>query len=98
MIPQKTYMPGWPERLTDNEGNSYVRLRDGKPSGQYVGECCLYGLVLPGGLVSRAHQWVPTLGSTEDDMRLSGGAWISAEELVSYGQTPIEIPQEPIAP
>jgi len=99
MIPQKTFMPGWPDQLTDNAGNRFVRLRDGKPTSEYGGETCLYGLVKflgLHGLIDRAHQWIPNLGATERDMTLTGGTWSSAEELEAYGQTSIVIPPEPV--
>jgi len=95
-VPEKNYMPGWPYRLLDNDLKRYVLLRDGKPVDEFSGESCLYGLLDAGGYIDRNHQYVPLLGATSHDMRLSGGTWISAEELNRYGQTGIIVPPEPV--
>jgi hypothetical protein len=96
ILPSTTYMPGWPERLVDNDGVRYVRLRDGNPTSEFSGETCLYGVLDEAGFLDRAHQWVPLLGATLIDMRLAGGVWMSAKELHWSGQTPIVIPPEPV--
>jgi hypothetical protein len=96
MIPEKTFMPGWPEHLVDNDDNLYVRLRDGKPASEFAGESCLYALVGEHGCIDKSNQWVPVLGATEDDMRLTGGTWMTAEQLEAQGQTPIVLPHEPV--
>jgi len=96
MIPEKTFMPGWPEHLVDNDDNLYVRLRDGKPASEFAGESCLYGLVGEHGCIDKSQQWVPVLGATDDDMRLTGGTWMTAAQLEAFGQTPIVLPQEPV--
>ena len=95
-IPSQTHASGWPDFLRDNDDNVYVRLRDGKPETEFTGESCLYGFLFNDGFIDREYQWVPVMGSTEDDMRLTGGVWMDSGELVKYGQTPIEIPPEPI--
>jgi len=95
-VPDKNWMPGWPEHLTDRYGEHYVILRDGKPTSKSGGESCLYGLLDEEGYIDRSHQWIPNLGATENDMTLSGGSWSSPASLVSYGQTPIVIPDEPV--
>jgi len=95
-IPEKTYESGWPLTLQDNDERVYVRLRDGKPDSEFSGESCLYGLLDADGYIIREELWVPVLGAIEDDMTLTGGPWMDAEELVKYDQTPIRIPDEPI--
>jgi hypothetical protein len=95
-VPEQTFMPNWPEYLTDTQGDTYVLLRDGKPSGDYGGEACLYGRIGSDGYIDRAHQWTPVLGATYADMRLAGGTWMSAKQLIAAGQTPITMPDEPI--
>jgi hypothetical protein len=82
--------------LEDNDGNLYVRLRDGNPTSEFTGESCLYGFLFADGFIDRQYQWVPVMGSDEDDMRLTGGPWMNESELIKYGQTPITIPPEPI--
>ncbi len=101
-LPPQTYSPGWPERLTDSHGQLYVRPRDGEGTTEFTGESCLYGLVEANGMINRSYQYVPAMGYTAaapaSDVVMSGGPWISAEDLVRYGQTPIVIPPEPIEP
>jgi hypothetical protein len=96
ILPDTTYLPGWPERLSDNAGAHYVRLRDGKPTNEFGGEVCLYGLVRDDGFVDRSTQWVPILGATAMDLTMSGGPWMTAHQLEEIGQTPIKVPPEPV--
>lgn len=95
-VPEKTYQTGWPEFLEDNDGNEYVLLRDGAETSPNTGEVCLYGLLDADRNIIREYQWVPVLGATAADMRLSGGTWMEPEEFIRYGQTPIRIPEEPV--
>jgi len=95
-IPDLTYESGWPTILRDNDGKAYVLLRDGKPFSEFSGEGCLYGLLDKRGFIVREELWVPVLGSTEDDMSLTGGTWMDPEEFVKYNQTPIVFPPEPV--
>ena len=96
MIPETSSTPGWPQYLTDNQGAHYVLLRDGKQKKEFVGEACLYGLVMGDGYIDRKHQWIPISGAKREDMTLSGGTWSTSVQLIGNGQSPINIPDEPI--
>jgi len=95
-LPSSTSQPGWPERLEDAYGDDYVRLRDGIPTTDFSGEACLYGKLDPAGFIERDHLYVPTLGSIEGDVQMSGGTWMSPEAMAAAGITPIVIPLEPV--
>jgi len=95
-IPESTIEPGWPTYLRDKYGVQYVRLRDGKTIQPGLGESCLYGLIDDEGYVDRAHQWIPNLGATRANMTLTGGTWSTGPQLIAAGQTPIQMPEEPI--
>jgi len=96
-LPNSSTQPGWPEFLEDNHGDRYVRLRDGVGTGDFTGHACQYGLVDPEtGMIVRKHLYLPTMGSTLDDLVMSGGSWMEPEAMVAAGIPPIEFPEEPI--
>jgi hypothetical protein len=96
-LPTSTSQPGWPEYLTDANGDFFVRLRDGVPTSEWSGHGCLYGFVDPNSnMILRDHLYGPTLGATAEECHMSGGSWMEPEAMVAAGIPPIAIPPEPI--
>jgi hypothetical protein len=90
-LPAKTYEPGWPEQLSDNDGYRYTRVRDGVPTGDYSGHDCLYVRETPGGF-SREYLYTPQSGSTQGDVVMNAGAWMEPEQCAGFGVPPITLP------
>jgi hypothetical protein len=68
-LPTSTSQPGWPEFLTDTNGDLFVRLRDGVPTSQFSGHACQYGMVdLETDLVIRDYLYTPTILATAGDV------------------------------
>jgi len=96
-LPTSTTQPGWPEFIEDTEGNLFVRLRDGVPTGAHTGHACQYGLVDPEtDMIAREHLWTPTLGATLESCVMAGGTWMDPEDMESADIPPIVLPEEPI--
>jgi len=96
-FPKTNYTAGWPESLVDVDGNRYVRVRDGTPTGDFSGHSCLYALVGADNRIVRNYLYIPLLGSTAEEVRMSGGSWLSPEAAATSGVPPIVLPAEPIA-
>ena len=95
-LPADTYLPGWPEFLTDTEDATHVLLRDGSDVAGALGNTCIYGLLTDEGYIDRERQWLPVLGATEEDMRMNPSDWTGNDVLLPAGQPPIRIPDEPV--
>jgi hypothetical protein len=80
----------------DRDSKRYVRVRDGSATGAFSGNSCLYARLDSQNRILRDRLYVPTLGSTGDEVQMSGGAWLSEAEAEQVGVPPIVLPSEPV--
>lgn len=95
-LPENTHSPGWPALLTDGGGNTYVLVRDGSPTSAFSGDSCLYARVGPDQRILRDRLYIPRLSTTDAEVSMAGGSWLSDEEAARYGVPPIKLPKEPV--
>ena len=91
-LPDSTSRPGWPDSLIGTDGLDYTLVRDGIPgANEYCGHACLYVRGDATGY-DTDYLYTPTADSTEEAVHMSGGVYMSPDELVAAGLPPTQLP------
>jgi len=93
-LPEQNFDPGWPEFLEDEDGDTYVRIRDGTrtQADPPLGNSCLYALVIDkrAKVVSQQNQCMPAFPWTQGTITMHAMPWDSPEKMAHAKVPPLD--------